>query len=126
MKKNNKVNRIPRFEFDGIKEEYYYYYRDHNNRPVITVCIGKTEDNKWSRGVAYCSYSDNPNKKTGKDWAKERVKKAFLQKRADDVITYWNLLEKAIMGENHVPFYIKSDYNCKLTTYEKKIAKENN
>ena len=111
---------------DIIGKEYYYYYRDSNNRPIITVCIGKNKDNRWSRGVAYCCHTDNPEKKIGKEWARERVVKAFLQERAGDVIEFWNLLDKAILEKMEIPFYIKSDYNCKLTTYEKRITKENN
>ena len=51
-----------------MEKSKYYYCRDSNNRPVVTVCLLKTNGN-IAQGVAICSLLDNPCKKTGSNIA---------------------------------------------------------
>jgi hypothetical protein len=57
--------------------ERYYYIRDCLDRaPRVTVCLLENEDGFVSRGVALCSFNDNPCKKTGRALALARARKA--------------------------------------------------
>src|SRR4030043_283071 len=57
--------------------ERYYYIRDFLSRvPRITVCCLENEDGFVSRGIAICSFDDNPYKKTGRQLALARARKA--------------------------------------------------
>jgi hypothetical protein len=57
-------------------DEFYYYLRDSEKRPVVTVALKKT-GGTYARGIAICSNSDNPSKKTGRKIARGRAMAAI-------------------------------------------------
>lgn len=59
----------------------YYYVRDHEMRPVVTVCLMKI-GTVVSRGMAICSLRDQPCKKTGRRLARNMCLRAFGKKKS--------------------------------------------
>jgi len=58
-----------------------YYYRDNQNNPRITVyIIYDKKDNKYYRGISFCSFQDMVNKEEGRDIAEDRAIKAIKMK----------------------------------------------
>ena len=59
-------------------DEYIYYVRDKQNRPMITVCLMRSDDDHFSRGIAICSLKETgPDKAVGRMYARGRALRAF-------------------------------------------------
>ena len=46
----------------GSRDVLYYYLRDRYGAPLVTVCLCRTEEGKYTRGISICSDLDQPNK----------------------------------------------------------------
>lgn len=103
-------------------KEIIYYGRDHNKRPVVTVCLIENTDG-YSRGVAACSEQDNPCKRVGRKIAKERALYAARTKKNNcviDTVRGMNSLKSG--GINPMAFgYLKSGHNMPLTKFETEL-----
>jgi hypothetical protein len=78
MRNKNKYN-----ENDFI----YYYLRDKNDHPRVSVCLFKAPNNNIYRGISLCSKLDVVNKKRGREIAKGRAIKAYVNKYDSEPIT---------------------------------------
>jgi hypothetical protein len=58
---------------------YYYYLRDHEKKPIVSVCLIKDGEDV-ARGVAICSRDDAPRKKYGRTIARKRAEYAMSTK----------------------------------------------
>lgn len=59
-------------------DEYIYYVRDKQNRPMITVCLMRSDEGQFSRGIAICSLKETgPDKSIGRMYARGRALRAF-------------------------------------------------
>jgi len=117
-------------------DEYFYYIRDHHNRPMITICLIRDENDRYARGIAICSLQETgPNKKIGRMYARGRAIRAF--KKADTGKEHqcspvnrenaYQSLMKAIRPILPMDiFQAKSVYNPKLNGFEKQIIARKN
>ncbi|MHC4315633.1 MAG: hypothetical protein ACYSW3_24580 [Planctomycetota bacterium] len=64
-----------------MQEAYYYIRHDHQNRPVITICL-MYDGAVLCRGMAVCSPDDQPCKKTGRRIARDKCLRAFGLKKS--------------------------------------------
>lgn len=58
-------------------KEFFYYLRDVKRRPVVTVCLLIDDDGTVFRGIAICSPLDQPDKRKGRNIARERANYAL-------------------------------------------------
>lgn len=124
-----------------IVETRFYHYREPmpNSKepndtviksigiPMITVCLLKTDDCHYGRGVSICGKNDNPNKKTGRNIAEGRAQQAILNKQCESLVNndYAIMLFDKHFNE-HIGSRFKSEFvnNCSLLyTYEKSLFK---
>jgi hypothetical protein len=92
---------------------HYYYVRDENKRPMVTVAVADFDnDGTVCRGIAICSQKEMPVKKVGRDIARGRLIKAFVNKmntmpiqRMNDVVDLYDV-------------EFKSAYDDEPTEYE--------
>lgn len=122
-------------------DEYIYYIRDHDNRPMVTVCLIRNKDGMYARGIAICSLSETgPDKSVGRMYAHGRAMRAFkkatkcFNKATVAQQTQWspvNRVEayKSLMMANQpiLPmenFYVKSVYNPKFNSIEEQLIKK--
>ena len=106
-----------------MEKSKYYYCRDSNNRPVVTVCLLQANGD-ISRGVAICSLSDNPCKKTGRKISRDRAVYAMKTKGNNcdmDTAAAHLVMSSAQHGSGGVFGWSKSSFNPSLTTREAKI-----
>ncbi len=61
----------------------YYYIRDKDRHPRITVCLIENKG-LYARGVALCSFSENPIKAFGRTLALERAVTAMLTEESTE------------------------------------------
>ena len=102
----------------------YYYCRDGNNRPVVTVCLLQVNGD-ISRGVAICSFLDNPCKKTGRKISRDRAIHAMKTRVENCEIDTTNahLVLSSVSEESVGMFnWVKSAYNPQLTDHENKLV----
>lgn len=69
---------------EHVRKYKFYYVRDKQRKPVVTVVIAHLNNGRFARGVAVCSYHDNPNKDTGKLLAARRLLKAAKPAEEND------------------------------------------
>ena len=105
-----------------MNTEKYIHLRDQDNRPVVTICL--LQHNKTiTRGVAVCSPSDNPSKKTGRTIAKGRATKAMVQ--VNDCLPIRRTEARQVLANCGILPYTKIIYKCsadpELSGYEAKV-----
>ena len=88
---------------------------------MVTVCI-KVKGSAVSRGIAICSMSDNPNRKTGRNIAEGRANRAINLKKDGFPVTR----DRAhnVLFDSHDDIHwpvVKSEINPDLTEFEKKL-----
>lgn len=106
-----------------MEKSKYYYCRDSNNRPVVTVCLLKSNGN-IAQGVAICSLLDNPCKKTGRKIARDRAIHAMKTRsnNCDIATSQAHLVLSSVHAAGAGIFgFKKSSYNPPLTQLENKI-----
>jgi len=64
-----------------MQEAYYYIRHDHQNRPLITICL-MYDGTYLCRGMAVCSPDDQPCKKDGRKHARNKCLRAFGLKKS--------------------------------------------
>ena len=70
-----------------LASEVYYYIRDAENHPRGTVCIARCDDTgDLVKGLALCSMSEMPVKKTGRQTARRMAIIAANRKRNSNEI----------------------------------------
>jgi hypothetical protein len=99
----------------------FYHIRDDDKKPIVTVCVVYSKSSGHTRrGVALCSYKDQPNKRIGRDIAFGR---AFASTTLTDnyKIKRGDIREEAkkFLLENNIT--LKSDHCPKLTDYEMRL-----
>ena len=116
-------------------DEYIYYIRDNYNRPMVTVCLIRDENNRYARGVAICSLKETgPDKKVGRMYARGRALRAFKKATVGEQ-EKWSLVNReeayrSLLKANRpiLPmefFEAKSIYSPKLNNIEEQfIAKK--
>ena len=78
---------------DKQHKPHYFYLRDpETNTPIVTVCEIYYNNNLY-RGIAICSYKDNPNKKKGRHIAFNRAVTAILTNQNMFPIHRWEAFE---------------------------------
>ena len=95
----------------------YFYYQKIGSHPRITVCLLVNDKGEVARGVAACSFSENPIKAEGRKKARAYAYKA---------ITNGNIMSNKSrsqycdcpLGSNR---YIKGEYMPRLSKMEKRI-----
>lgn len=103
--------------------ERQYYLRDRKGKPIVTVVLIKNE-NTTVRGMAICSKSDNPVKQHGFQRAHDRAASAVLTEKCSDPIRSpraWDIIRTV---KDDLPSLWKSEFNPKLSEFERKILKE--
>ncbi len=105
----------------------YYYVRDQDNKPVITICLGKSKRGV-ARGVSVCSLQDSPCKKEGKRLARNKVLKALGTQSSGDICMRdeaHKVIEGMDASENFmtVPTFFKSEFEPSLSTFEEKLLR---
>ncbi len=106
----------------------YYYFRDKKNRPIITVCLFKKEENPLvHRGVSICSLKDDPYKVEGRQIAYERALRACFDQMSTEMVNI-RLDSPEIAALDTVKktmtafwFPYKSTFNAILTDFERRI-----
>lgn len=106
----------------GVDQMYFYYCRNTENKPVIAVCIIRRGD-EYARGVAICSPSDIPMKKTGRKIARDRALKALYTADDFDRIARDEALQVLddIEVDNYTEFTYKGEFMPEFTTFEKRL-----
>lgn len=101
----------------NIYREYIYYGRQEigneshkNPSPKITCCLLLGSNGKFARGIAVCGYNDQPNKKVGKQLARQRAYKALMtETSSDEMETFTRLFAEEILEfpiSKYKSFYI--------------------
>jgi hypothetical protein len=106
------------------KNFIYYYLRDEDNHPRISVCLFRAPDKKIYRGISICSFLDVVSKVDGRNRARGRAIKAYLNQEDSEPIIN---LERSpsyrafsYFTSSYTSFYVfKSCPASKLTDYEK-------
>jgi len=97
-----------------------YHYRDNIGKPRITVCaIYDKKENKYHRGVSFCSFLDNVSKESGRDIAEDRAIKAMKTKQNSDKISRAEVYEILNASNNPIIGEFKSAYDIEMTPFEK-------
>ena len=97
---------------------FFYYMRDGENKPRVTVCLilDESEYRVVARGVAICSFKDQPIKSKGRNMAAGRARSALMNKWENDSITRWEA--DYVIEDTGWNFFYKSEYEPSLTDYE--------
>ena len=113
------------------KDTYFYYLRDENRQIFGGACLKKV-DGVWCRGISLWSDNGQLDKKTIKKWAKNRLVKAVMTKRDNDisnVINWDGRIVSKKLSKFYPSFFIndygfKSRYDAHLTDAEKRTVGE--
>lgn len=97
----------------------FYYERTEDKKPLITICLIR-KNGDYARGVAYCSFLDNPSKKRGRAIAEGRALKALKRKENNDLTTR-NEPYKIAQACGTWPFPHKSSFPAQLSNIEKAL-----
>jgi hypothetical protein len=109
----------------------HYYLRDSESHPKVAICLFKAPDNKIYRGISLCSPSDNFVKSKGREIAKGRAIKAFVNGVDSEPIVadsfsyygYFSYFEPYFLEMFDWDFY-KSCFASNLTGYEKYLVEK--
>ena len=66
--------------------EVFIYLRDERKRPVVTLCLIKTDSGEIARGMAVCSPKDMPSKTVGRMHALCRAEEALYCKEVIPIV----------------------------------------
>lgn len=106
-----------------MKQVFYYLRSKGNNLPRITVCLVQNEEGFWSRGVSICSLSEKQVViKKGRDKAFGRAIKALINKKSSMPCFRIEAIEVYDACDLNMAFAVKSEYNCFLNEFEKKLV----
>ena len=109
-----------------MKGMYFYYLRDKDNKPVVSVCLKKDDENDklFHRGISVCSMRDNCEKAHGRYLAITRSLRAQKnRKKSCDKIKRQETID--LLKDLNCNFSSKSSTLdiTDLCDYEKKILK---
>jgi hypothetical protein len=123
LAKEQKGDVMNEFQKNLQTDVKFYHVRDKEKRPIITVClIYDPITHNIKRGIALCSYKDQPNKHIGRKIAFGRS--SMLQNNTDFLLFDRLRIErndirdeaKEFLKANHMKY--KSEFNPYLTEYE--------
>jgi len=101
----------------NIDQMYYYYLRDDKKQPMVTVCVVRIGSN-YARGVSICSPYDQPNKKLGRKYARDRALFSIFNRSITGYISRNEANHVLCIVDNN-NFMYKAEFNPKLTVFEK-------
>ena len=99
----------------------YYVITDKQAKPIITIVLAKKENsNIYIRGIAICSKDDHININLGQTKALGRARKALKQNKSTLPINRDEAI-RTLFEVKSTPFHYKSEFNIKLTPFEKEL-----
>jgi hypothetical protein len=109
-----------------IDSKIHYHYIYSNGKPYVTICF-IVWGNKFSRGIAVCSYKDNPCKAIGRKIALNRALIALLREKNQQANIYMgNKSVNHLLGEGFLKYeYMPRDLIKKEVDYIDRYHKEN-
>ena len=131
-------------------KEAIYYQRDKYNAPRVTVCLMKDDNGIVCRGLALCSFDDNPTKKDiektytlpiknskydnitvietlvgGRTIAQQRAADAFIWRCSGGVIQRKEAVQ--VIESVNDSWFLKSQYDIKpKNKFEEKLIRQMN
>lgn len=115
---------------ENMESVKYYYLRDYWSHPRVTVCVIRDDCGKYSRGLSFCSFLDNPCKKEGRSKAYGRALKAKINEKSfeplDENLKAAEVLQSVLAFESNpenvlTSFNAKSEFDIKLTPMEDRL-----